>query len=61
LASVTDDDEYAPRLASEIPEWELEEMVRESLSGWRPDIRERLIAWLDERIAAHEAAKGKLQ
>jgi hypothetical protein len=58
---MTDDDDLTPRAASEIPEWELEEMVRESLNGWRPDIRERLNAWLDERIAAHRAVNGKLQ
>jgi hypothetical protein len=51
---------YRPRPASEIPDWELEEMIRESIKGWRPDIAKRLIEWLDERIAAHNALKGKL-
>jgi hypothetical protein len=36
-------------------------MVRKSLKGWRTDIADRLNAWLDERVAAYEAAKGRLQ
>ena len=59
--SMTGDDGIDRRTADEIPEWELEEMIRSSLDGWRPDIAGRLRAWLDERIAAYEAAKRRLQ
>jgi hypothetical protein len=46
------DDEIPQRSASEIPEWELEEMIRDViLQTFRPDIAERAIAWLDKRLA----------
>jgi hypothetical protein len=46
------DDEYKPRRADEIPEWEIEEMIREViLQTFRPDIAERAIAWLDRKAA----------
>jgi hypothetical protein len=49
---MTDEDEYRPRPASEIPEWELAEMIREVIrQGMRPDIAERALAWLDARLA----------
>ena len=42
------DDEHQPRTASEIPEWELEEMIRDVVrQTMRPDIAERALAWLD--------------
>jgi hypothetical protein len=47
-----EDDEYKPRHASEIPEWEIEEMIREVIKQMmRPDIAERALAWLDQNLA----------
>jgi hypothetical protein len=47
-----EDDEYRPRAADEIPEWELEEMIREVLQQtMRADIAERALAWLDKHLA----------
>ena len=47
-----DDDEYKPRHADEIPEWELEEMIRMAVDQvLRPDIAERALEWLDQRLA----------
>jgi hypothetical protein len=46
------DDQYQPRTADEIPEWELEEMIREAIrQSFREDIAERALAWLDKRLA----------
>ena len=55
------DDEYPPRHASEIPEWELEEMIRDVINQYRPDIADRLHAWLDQRIDAYRRLHGPLQ
>jgi hypothetical protein len=56
------DDEYAPRPANEIPEWELEEMVRVVIAhGMRSDIADRALAWLDQRIDAYKRLHGTLQ
>ena len=50
--AVMDDDEYKPRHASEIPEWEIEEMIREViLQTMRREIAERALAWLDKQLA----------
>ena len=49
---MSDDDEYKSRHASEIPEWELEGMIRDVIQQtMRKDIAERALAWLDERLA----------
>ena len=49
---MADDDEYKPRHASEIPEWELEEMIREVINQtMRADIAKAAIAWLDRKIS----------
>lgn len=51
-----------PRTAAEIPEWELEEMIREVVSDtMRRDIAERALAWLDQRIDAFKRLHGTLQ
>ncbi len=56
------DDEYPPRAAAEIPEWELEEMVRDVIgSGMRSDIAERALLWLEQRIQAYNRFRGTLQ
>ena len=56
------DDEYAPRIASEIPEWELEEMIRDVIGyNFRPDIGERALLWLDLRVDAYKRLHGTLQ
>jgi len=48
------DDEDKPRPASEIPEWEIEEMIRDVIGlGMRSDIAERALAWLDLRVDAY--------
>jgi hypothetical protein len=45
------DDQHQPRTADEIPEWELEEMIREAIrQSFRDDITERALAWLDKRF-----------
>ena len=47
-----EDDEFRPRAANEIPEWEIEEMIREVVKQMmRPDIAERALAWLDRQLA----------
>jgi hypothetical protein len=47
-----EEDEYKPRHASEIPEWEIEEMIREVIkTNFRADIAERALAWLDQKLA----------
>lgn len=51
-----------PRTAAEIPEWELEEMIREVISDtMRRDIADRALAWLDQRIDAFKRLHGTLQ
>jgi hypothetical protein len=46
--AMDDDSELIPRKAAEIPEWELEEMVRDVITqAMRADIAERALAWLD--------------
>jgi hypothetical protein len=56
------DDEYPPRHASEIPEWELEEMIRVVIAhGMRSDIADRALSWLDQRIDAYKRLHGTLQ
>jgi hypothetical protein len=37
----------------------LEELIRESLTAWRPDIAERLNSWLDERLNFYRQAMGQ--
>jgi len=54
------------RLAGEwlqkIPEWELEEMIRDVIGyNFRPDIADRALAWLDLRIDAYKRLHGTLQ
>jgi hypothetical protein len=45
---MNDDSELIPRKAAEIPEWELEEMIRDVITqAMRADIAERALAWLD--------------
>lgn len=47
-----DEDEYEPDEADEIPEWELEEIIREVIQQtMRLDIAERALTWLDKRLA----------
>jgi hypothetical protein len=56
------DDEYAPRPAAEIPEWELEEMIRDVIKQtMRYDIADRALAWLDQRIDGYKRLHGTLQ
>jgi hypothetical protein len=46
------DDEHPPRHGSDISDEEIEEMVRDAITTYfRPDIAERALAWLDERLA----------
>jgi PHP family Zn ribbon phosphoesterase len=46
-----EEDEYRPRPAHEIPEWELEEMIRMAIEqGLRPDIAKRALEWLDRKL-----------
>jgi hypothetical protein len=55
-------DEEQPRAAVEIPEWELEEMIREVIAQtMRSDIADRALAWLDQRIDAYMRLHGMLQ
>jgi hypothetical protein len=55
-------DEEQPRTAADIPEWELEEMVREVIEQtMRRDIADRALAWLDQRVDAHKRLHGTLQ
>jgi hypothetical protein len=45
---MNDDSELIQRKAEDIPEWELEEMIRDVIhQGMRADIAERALAWLD--------------
>jgi hypothetical protein len=56
------DDENKPRHATEIPEWEIEEMIRDVIgSGMRSDIAAKALAWLDERVDAYKRLNGSLQ
>ena len=56
------DDEYPLRHASEIPEWEIEEMIRDVIGyNFRPDIADKALAWLDQRIDAYKRLHGTLQ
>ena len=56
------DDEYPPRAAADISEWELEEMVRDVIGQtMRRDIADRALAWLDQRIDAYRRLHGTLQ
>jgi hypothetical protein len=56
------DDEYKPRHADEFPEWEIEVMIRDIIgSNFRPDIADRALAWLDQRIDAYKRLHGTLQ
>ena len=55
-------DEYKPRTAAEIPEGEIEELLRLAIvQGLRDDIAERAIAWLDLRVDAYKRLHGTLQ
>jgi hypothetical protein len=57
-----DDDECPPRTANEIGEEELEIMIRIVIyTGFRHDIGDRALSWLDERLAVYKRAMGKLQ
>jgi hypothetical protein len=48
--------------AAEIPEWEIEELIRMAIvQGLRDDIADRAIAWLDERVDAYKRLRGTLQ
>jgi hypothetical protein len=54
------DEERLPRPASEIPEWELEEMIREVIkTNFQPAIAHAAIVWLDERIAVYNLARAR--
>jgi hypothetical protein len=56
------DDEYPLRHASEIPEWEIEEMVRDVIEQtMRRDIADRALLWLDLRVDAYKRLNGTLQ
>jgi hypothetical protein len=51
-----------PRAAAEIPEAELEEMIRDVIGQvLRHDIAERALAWLDLRTDAYQRLYGTLQ
>ena len=53
-------DECPPRTATEIGEDELEIMIRIVIyTGFRPDIGDRALAWLDQRLAVYKAAMGQ--
>ena len=55
-------DEYKPPHAAEIPEWELEEMIRHVIGlGMRSDIADRALAWLDLRVDAYKRLYSNLQ
>ena len=57
---MNDDDECRPRIAAEIGEEELEIMIRIVMhTGFRPDIGDRALAWLDQRLAVYKAAMGQ--
>ena len=59
---MNDDGECPPRTAAEIGEEELEIMIRIVIhTGFRPDIGDRALAWLDERLAIYKQAMGKLR
>jgi hypothetical protein len=59
---MNDDDECPPRTAAEIGEEELEIMIRIVIyTGFRPDIGDRALSWLDERLAVCKQDTGKLQ
>ncbi len=46
------DDENDLRTPDEIPEWEIEEMIREVIKQtMRPDIAERARAWLGRQLS----------
>jgi hypothetical protein len=56
------DEEYGPRVAAEIPEWELEEMIRDVIEQtMRRDIADRALLWLDQRMQADNRLHGTLQ
>jgi hypothetical protein len=58
---MTEPDER-PRTAAEIPEAELEEMIRDVIGQvLRQDIAERALAWLDLRTDAYQRLYGTLQ
>lgn len=47
---------------AEIPEWELEEMIRDVVEQtMRRDIADRALLWLDQRIDAYKRLNGTLQ
>ena len=47
---------------AEIPEWELEEMIRDVIGyNFRAEIAERALAWLDQRVDAYKRLRGTLQ
>jgi hypothetical protein len=51
-----------PRTAAEIPEAELEEMIRDVIGqGPRQDIAERALTWLNLRTDAYQRLYGTLQ
>lgn len=57
---MTDDEQ--PRTAADIPEWELEEMIRDAIGqALRRDIADRALTWLDQRIEAYKRLHGTLQ
>jgi hypothetical protein len=54
------DEENRPRPASEIPEWEIEETIREVIkTNFRSDIAHAATVWLDERIAIYNVARAR--
>lgn len=51
-----------PRPDADIHEWALEEMIRDVIGyNFRPDIADRAIAWLDQRVDAYKRLHGTLQ
>ena len=51
-----------PRTAAEIPELELEEMIRDVIKQrMRYDIADQALVWLDQRIDACKRLHGTLQ
>jgi len=56
------DNDEQPRVAADIPELELEEMIRDVIKQtMRYDIAERALAWLDQRIDAYKRLHGTPQ
>ena len=57
-----EENDEEPRTAAEIPELELEEMIRDVIKQrMRYDIADRALVWLDQRIDAYKRLHGTLQ